>query len=721
MRKYPALFILILLISCPPFTARAAVTPDDLGEQAGLFWQALDEMELEWYEFSFDMRDFEFYNDDKYRLNMLDAYFENPWKVSPYTRIWTNSLLASVEAPSDVLVKTQSKIGQGIRNNIGGYDTLSELKPLLAEYGTENLAVALATLSGGQREEFMHPGYEALPDAVRDAAALFCLAAHEAIQLREVALTEPIMRAGYEPQDIYHRAVEWTIDEPFEVPNGRYVREEVVTMERLLDTVDFSRLNAGAMLLAHAVQELAHTLREYDNARREFEYFADTPFGLLILRGAGDTHYAPHEPYFLVIDCEGDDRYEGGAANLHYHHPVSVVLDLAGNDTYAQEYEHTLLAPYYDEEHPDFPAGEYFIERRPCFGAGVLGYGILADINGDDTYDNQWIGQGAGVFGTGVLWDLAGNDRYAGIGALQGSGTFGTGILADAAGNDSYDCYVYSQGYGFTGSAGLLLDGAGNDRYTANNNDIVYDGPHSPVINLNMSQGFGYGRRDDLGEGHSWMGGLGMLVDGGGDDDYDCGIYALGSAYWGGIGILTDKGGDDHYMSAHYTLAAPPHYAIGILQDDAGNDTYYGYLRQAIGHGRDWSLGWFEDSAGDDWYQAGHQSIGQGDVNSIGVFWEKGGNDTYLIHGPGFGQTTTAGSSVPRTGAPGSIRWFQRCIGLFIDGGGNDRYLQVPEEVPFEGDIDDLPADPDARNNHIWDKGDSIDAPQSYSVGIDAG
>lgn len=711
--------IAALLLALPA----AAATPDDLGEGSDLFWQALVHLRLEADELKFDMDDFMFYNQDKYRPYMLDVYFNDPWKISPYTRMQSQQLLDSAGSLSNAMVKAQYLGGHGIRNNIPGYDTLSEFSAKVEEHGDLALAAALGELSGRAADDFTGADYDALPVPVRSAAALYCFAAAEALALRYVALEEPIRALGHaDMQSVFERCVEWTIDEPFEEPHGRYVRSEAVFFEQLLDSVDFDRLNAGGMLLAHALETMQASLAEAEGIEGNYSYSAETRYGELIISSGGNDSYPATPQYFLVIDVSGDDTYENAAATTSWYNPISCVLDLAGDDRYeAPLHGPYNLAPHYDEEYAGYTGEPYKISRTPSFGAGVLGYGMLLDAAGDDYYDCQYIGQGAGVFGVGALHDLGGDDEYHGIGALQGSGTAGTGLLIDAGGSDHYECYVYSQGYGFTESVGVLLDaGDGADTYIANNTDIVYDGPHSPVINLNLSQGFGYGRRDDLGEGHSWMGGIGALIDGGGDDVYDCGIYALGAAYWGGIGICVDKGGNDRYMSAHYTLAAPPHYALGIFQDDSGDDVYYGYLRQAIGHGRDWSLGWFEDSAGDDWYQAGHMSIGQGDVNSIGVFWDKAGNDTYLIHGPGFGQTTTAGSSVPRTGAPGSIRWFQLCVGLFIDGGGEDRYLQVPEEVPFTGGEDELEPDANARNGAVWINGDSIDAPMGRSVGIDA-
>ena len=93
-----------ICLSQPPLAA----SPDDLGEQADLFWRALDVMGLEYDEMCFDMEDFSFYNTDKYRMKMLDTFFKDPWKISPYTRMMTDQLL-NQSSMSDVVVSAHSK------------------------------------------------------------------------------------------------------------------------------------------------------------------------------------------------------------------------------------------------------------------------------------------------------------------------------------------------------------------------------------------------------------------------------------------------------------------------------------------------------------------------------------------------------------------------------------------------------------------------------------
>ena len=703
----------LLCFLCLSPAARATVTPDDLGEGSGLFWQALDEMGLQWNEVRFDMQDLGFYNRDKYRPHLLEVFMDNPWKMSPYSHLFTDSLLNGQGHLANTVTSCQNRINQGVRVTLIG-NPLADCEAQVTEYGDENLAVALGALTGRSAGDFLTEEYAAIPADVRDAAALYCFTLPEVLDLRWTAVAEPIYNLGYDPLETFDLCVDWAIELPGEEESTRYTRECAVQVEAMMDNIDFPRLNTGGTLLALCVEQMANGLAESDSLATEFHYEAETLYGNLVLSGGGEDTYPAGGSYILILDTGGDDYYCQCGGTTSWQNGVSTILDLGGDDMY-ENYKDTdySLTKYYDVDHADYTGEDYAVCSVPACGAGVLGYGILYDVAGDDWYSAQFIGQGCGVFGNGILCDRAGDDIYRGIGSVQGSGWMGTGLLVDSAGTDDYELYRYGQGFGFTNGVGVLIDVTGDDYYVANNTDIVYDGPHSPVINLNLAQGFGYGRRDDYGEGHSWGGGVGILVDGAGNDVYDCGIYALGCSYWLSVGILADKGGDDQYMSAHYTLGAPPHYSCGVFLDDAGNDKYYGYLRQAIGHGRDWSLGWFEDGAGDDWYQGGHQSMGEGNIQSIGVFWEKGGNDTYLLHNQGFGM-------VSPTNTPDSLRYYQLTLGMFIDGGGQDRYLKVPEELPFTGDEDELEPFEECGDGMVWNRSANQPCPNAYSVGIDA-
>ena len=368
------------------------------------------------------------------------------------------------------------------------------------------------------------------------------------------------------------------------------------------------------------------------------------------------------DDYLLTIDTAARDVYFQAAGTSDYAHPVSISIDLEGVDSYQSRRE-----------------------DMPGIGAGVFGYGILFDASGADVYDVAYCGEGAGIFGTGLLYDMAGNDVYFSFGNSQASGSYGTGLLVDVKGNDIYNTYKYSQGYGFTRGCGMLIDGDGYDKYIANMTDHFNGGLYGPDHHVHFCQGSAFGRRADFTDGHSWAGGFGLLCDGGtGDDEYIGDCYVQGNAYWYSVGMIIDKGGDDSYRCAQYSQASAPHFACGVLQDEAGDDRYIVTRRQSMGHGRDWSLAWFEDVAGNDWYQGARTTLGTSHVNAISIFWDRAGDDIYLGKGPTFG------ASEPEIG--GSPRDWLLTLGLFVDGGGHDLYYELTGDPSYEGS-DTYPGD----------------------------
>lgn len=178
----------------------------------------------------------------------------------------------------------------------------------------------------------------------------------------------------------------------------------------------------------------------------------------------------------LLIDLGGDDlhRHGAGAASPLDGRPVSITLDLGGNDTYR--------AP-----------------GSSAHGIGSLGaVGILVDEAGDDAYIAQSTGDRASV-------------------TAQGNGVTGAvGILADRAGNDTY--LVESEGVTTTFAAGqarasnagvgLLLDsGDGEDTYT------LRAAPERPFVD---EDGLKLGGLNVNGQALTSIGGVAILADGGG-------------------------------------------------------------------------------------------------------------------------------------------------------------------------------------------------------------
>ena len=368
-----------------------------------------------------------------------------------------------------------------------------------------------------------------------------------------------------------------------------------------------------------------------------------------VLGGSGPTRYAV--PCGLIVDLGGDDLYAAGAGgNGGQPGLLALAVDVSGNDTYEGP------APY-------------------TLAAGLLGYGILVDLGGDDLYRAGDGACGAGFAGLGLLIDQGGEDRYLCGSMSAGAGAFGLGLLRDAGGRDLYQGSTYTLGFGFVGGLGLLADQAGEDVYLCQPrfSDLLRD----PTTTLSMAQGFGYGLRP------RGSGGIGLLVDGGGHDRYLAEVFAQGSAYWCALGGLVDRGGNDHYDGFNYTQGAGVHVAVAALVDDAGDDLYRTKgVSQGCGH--DLGLGALVDAAGNDRYDASDLGQGAGNANGAGLLLDLAGDDSYTARNP----ATTQGY--------GNLRRHQGSVGLLVDAGGEDLYLGAA-----------------ARDERLWQNGE-------HGIGVDA-
>jgi hypothetical protein len=311
------------------------------------------------------------------------------------------------------------------------------------------------------------------------------------------------------------------------------------------------------------------------------------------------------------------------------------------------------------------------------------------DFKGNDNYYGKKICIGGGLFGYGILLDYEGNDKYVCDSYGEGAGLFGVGVLSDLKGNDYYEGFQGIQGFGFVKGCGIIIDREGNDVYVARDDTVKYPSPQSEKHNVSLSQGMGFGIRADFTDGHSLAGGIGLLIDGNGDDKYFCGVFGQGCGYWMGIGGLVDFNGNDEYKGIWYTQGASAHFAIGTLLDLNGNDKYLTGMNMGIGAGHDFSLGYLVDYKGDDLYDAPNLSLGAGNANGVGIFIDFEGNDEYKTKGG-----IILGKA--NIGMKGSLRNYIKCIGIFIDGKGKDRYYEKfagnkkiwkQKEIDFEKNI----------------------------------
>lgn len=408
--------------------------------------------------------------------------------------------------------------------------------------------------------------------------------------------------------------------------------EEVISrkLRDIVTQIPMAKIWAEALVLARHFaawsKGMAHTgLASWltRDANRTKPQVWETEFGRVAYGSSGPDHY--YGAYAFIYDPGGDDVYELEHDPAHTHR---VIIDLEGNDYYKGLTD-------------------------AAIAGGLWGTKILYDVSGDDIYHTRRIDLGAGLYGWGVLIDGAGNDIYSGDILTQGAGAFGLGLLIDSSGNDTYNGALYAQGFGWVGGSGTLYDHSGNDHYNAG-------GRYRDVLRykdryLSLSQGFAYGIRPFL------SGGVGLLLDRSGNDDYNCDIFGQGSSYWWGIGGLWDGSGNDRYLAFQYAQGSATHMTVGVLVDEEGDDVYFGKgLMQGCGH--DLAPGMLWDLGGNDTYTAWDLSQGAGSANGLGVLYDAMGDDRYYV------------KSLLNTQGYGNPRRDFGSIGLFLDGGGTDRY-----------------------------------------------
>ena len=328
-------------------------------------------------------------------------------------------------------------------------------------------------------------------------------------------------------------------------------------------------------------------------------FVQDTNIGKIVVGGTGTSYY--YADAAVIIDLGGDDYYFNNAGTSNKDTPVSVCIDFSGDDIYN--------------------TANSFAQ-----GTGRFGIGLLADYGGNDKYLGQNFSQGSCLFGIGLLLDNDGDDFYNGHVLNQGVGFFGAGLLSDLKGNDIYFSGQLAQGVGFTKGVGALIDARGNDFYFASGKYPDFRDPEKSF--QSMSQGMGMGiRPEESVVGAS--GGIGILIDQKGNDQYHGDYFSQGSGYYFSLGLLYDHEGTDKYYAGRYAQGAGIHSAIGLLEDKSGDDTYECSFGVSQGCGHDTGIGLLVDYSGDDAYRSATSSQGIGLEKGMGILADFCGNDGY--------------------------------------------------------------------------------------------
>jgi len=358
--------------------------------------------------------------------------------------------------------------------------------------------------------------------------------------------------------------------------------------------------------------------------------------GLIVIGGPGSNVYTKDTA--VIIDLGGDDTYlnnsgspvyEGNGLEISRMTPsASIVIDVKGNDSYMST-------------------------RTGSMGSGIMGVGILMDIEGEDTYSGSILSQGSGFLGIGCLIDLQGNDLYSAQEISQGAALFGNGVLLDGRGDDKYSGAKYIQGFGGPGGRGLLLDISGNDLYTAG---VKYGSTYgTPGVYHTVAQGAAWGLRGKA------AGGVGILHDTAGDDIYIAGNFSQGTGYYLGLGVLMDDAGNDRYVGSRYCQGSAAHLAAGIILDRKGSDSYTARIAASQGGAWDMAFACALDFEGDDVYEGGDLAMGAAAQNAIGFFYDGYGKDRYTASSMGFGY----GGDLTYEGGRQASN-----LGIFLDTGG---------------------------------------------------
>ena len=646
------------------FGVAMAGTTVQAAEESNAWDQVLAAADLTRETCAFDFLDMANWGGDDYQLPYFNAVHHDPLRIPTYAKVFRDRALASKSSCAELVMFAAARMGSETRRTLIS-DPLADISRRAFSSNSLALSILEVCQAGGKplgrrQRARLQRAVQAVPPQVAASAAYLLYAEVTAMEWRHRAFAK-VPAATLQHLDKVHNST------------NDWEREDA--LDDLRQRADLKYLLVGGEDLALATDRALAVLTSTTETVA-FVFDWETPWGRIALHGAQDDVYEGDRPYLLIIDMGGNELYYGGGATWDSEHPVSVLVDLKGDDRYL--------------ETPDLattPVARYPGRRNgsphPTFGAGVLGYGLLVDVSGNDQYRSVVHAQGYGWFGVGLLMDRAGDDCYECYVCGQGSAEFGVGILADIAGTDAYRCFVHSQGAGATKGCGLLVDGGlGDDVYDANDTQIEFPSPQTPQHNANISQGAGFGCRADYLDGHSRAGGVGGLVDEGGANTFSCGVFGQGVGYWYGLGLLCAGGGNDTYKGVWYAQGAAAHFAVGVIRDEGGDDDYQATMYTSQGACVDYAVGFLIDLQGNDRYEAPNGALGAAHANGFGFFWEKAGDDRYTAL-----STNVMGFARPDTAATNGLRGRTLTLGLFLDSGGNDTY---PTNFPA------------GRNNALW-------------------
>lgn len=410
---------------------------------------------------------------------------------------------------------------------------------------------------------------------------------------------------------------QWCNDEPsIRLEFAKSTRVNRAELANLVAKVDLGLLRNSAMRLAIEIENQLPVLERISLTTKWTGTAAGTLGGVVCeVSGVGDDRHTRKDA-MLCLDLGGSNTYLGRyGAGIGYS---GVLINFGDNVTY---------------QTGDASAG-----------VGLLGIGMVFELSKDDaTIKGKSLTQGTGVAGVGVFLRKGGESRYSATSLAQGFGAWGVGLLLSVAGDDDYAVAFRGQGSARMGGVGWLMDREGDDRYRSGGKVAS---PVFETATLAKSQGYGEGTEE-------LCGGLGLLTDEFGNDQYTTSDGGQGSGKNGGTGALVDSRGNDVYVAFSHAQGYGLRQGAGYLEDLAGDDRYLVTTGNCQGEGDQFGFGGLLDRAGNDLFTAQDAYPGTGMDYGAGLVML------------GTGEHRFTGRPLVGDGSG---------LGLFVDLGGSSRF-----------------------------------------------
>nr|MDQ3023580.1 hypothetical protein [bacterium] len=313
MRLQLLAFAMLLMFACSLTVRASALNPAETAQ----FDTALGLLGLGCDNLTLHNEAIALWGGDKYKLNVVDFLRADATRCGPYARSISNGLITNKDNLGNLVTSAHSRLDNGVRLGLVG-DPLTAYRERIKELGPQCLSEALSEMTGDPATVYStDPAYVALPQPVREAAALVLFTVPEAQRDRHEGMVAPMRKLDLEPAQVEARVVPFAINTFEEEDNmtGSEVvddREDAQLVEQLLDSVDWNYINRASTLLAIVTQEAYKLLTPTDPAATheslhgDYRFEVQTPLGIVRLSGtAGDVH--PSGNYLLLLDTGGDE------------------------------------------------------------------------------------------------------------------------------------------------------------------------------------------------------------------------------------------------------------------------------------------------------------------------------------------------------------------------------------------------------------------------------